>query len=87
MKCPTPIWIAETEKTSGTYVPCGRCYACLTTRRNVWTFRILQELKVAESARFVTLTYTDETVPYILQYGRQMVMELKKKIFKTSLSY
>lgn len=37
--------------------------ACLQKRRNEWAFRLKQELKIAESAYFVTLTYDDENLP------------------------
>lgn len=38
-------------------VPCGKCLACLSNRRNDWAFRLEQEYKVSKSAYFVTLTY------------------------------
>lgn len=44
-------------------VPCGRCGACKTTRRNEWTFRIKQEYKGATNALFCTFTYRDENIP------------------------
>lgn len=46
------------------YVPCGKCEACLTNRRSQWTFRLKQELKVAISSFFFTLTYDDFNLPY-----------------------
>lgn len=69
------------EKTSlamGDLVPCGRCPHCLSNRRKEWTFRINQELKVAESAHFLTLTYDDPAVP-INEHGNQT---LSKKDFQ-----
>lgn len=78
MKCLTPIWIEETSDVKGTYVPCGRCVNCLETKRSVWTFRLLMELRVAESAHFVTLTYDPLNVPYV-QNDDQLVMSLRKK--------
>jgi len=70
MECHSPIWIPkENLLEKGQYVPCGKCIYCLETKRSIWTFRILQELKVAETARFVTLTYEDEKLPYIAQWG------------------
>lgn len=79
MKCLTPIWIKETSDTYGTEVPCGRCYNCVQTKRSSWTLRILMELRVAESANFVTLTYSPETVPVIRQYSKQLVQTLVKE--------
>lgn len=79
MKCHRPIWINEISDSVGVEVPCGRCYACIQNRRSIWTARIMMECRVAESAYFVTLTYSDSYVPMILQYGIQRVMTLKKK--------
>ncbi len=44
-------------------VPCGKCYPCLQNRRNEWTFRLEQEMKVSTSAWFLTLTYEDNNLP------------------------
>ena len=46
-------------------VPCGKCANCLSNQRSDWTFRLNQELKNSSSAYFVTLTYSEENVPYI----------------------
>lgn len=45
-------------------VPCGRCPACLSRRRSSWSFRLREEVKVADSCYFITLTYNDEHLPY-----------------------
>ena len=68
MKCERPIWIKETSDMQGTEVPCGRCYSCIQTKRSVWTFRLLMELRVSESAYFITLTYNPKHVPYVSGY-------------------
>ena len=78
MKCLKPVWIKETSETHGTYVPCGRCSACVQTKRSIWTFRILQELKGSESAYFTTITYDNMNVPGLFS--------LKKKMFRILLS-
>lgn len=46
------------------YVPCGKCAACLSKRRMQWTYRLEQELKVSDSAYFITLTYEDSHLPW-----------------------
>lgn len=60
-RCISPLMIVR----SGTreVVPCGKCNFCLETKRSDWTFRILQEVKIAESAYFLTLTYDDVNIP------------------------
>lgn len=44
-------------------VPCGRCLACLSNKRNDWTFRLTEEYKASKSAVFVTLTYDRKHLP------------------------
>lgn len=65
--CLSPI-ILNTDKAKyhtehTTPVPCGKCVQCLSRRKNQWVFRLQQELKVAKSAAFITLTYEDEHLP------------------------
>lgn len=68
----------ETRDIKGTYVPCGHCYACIQTKRSVWTFRVMNELKDSFSARFVTLTYNDNHVPFV-QSGNKVLMTLRRE--------
>lgn len=63
MKCPTPIPIKREQGRETVPVPCGKCGACMQTRRDQWTFRIKQELKASLNAFFITLTYDDENLP------------------------
>lgn len=67
MGCWHPIEMkTETQKKfgfKGQIVPCGRCLGCLSKKRRDWCFRLLQELKSASSASFLTLTYEDESLP------------------------
>jgi hypothetical protein len=44
-------------------VPCGKCPACLSRRTSVWTFRLKQHAKNADTSHFVTLTYDTRFVP------------------------
>lgn len=45
-------------------VPCGKCPDCLHQRSEAWAFRLYQEMKISSSAKFLTLTYSDENLPY-----------------------
>lgn len=47
-------------------VPCGKCAACLTNRRNDWSLRLAIELDNSHGAHFITLTYNDENIPTIV---------------------
>jgi len=44
-------------------VPCGRCMPCRVNHAQEWSFRIEQEMELAHTAHFITLTYSDEDVP------------------------
>lgn len=71
MKCTNQLIIKNNE------IPCGGCKNCLENRRAVWTFRIIQELNVAETARFVTLTYDEENIPWITKEKNKITQSLK----------
>lgn len=45
-------------------VPCGRCEACLERLRLSWFVRLREEQFASKSAYFVTLTYSEEYVPF-----------------------
>lgn len=55
------------KKQSSEYhlVPCGKCIACLSRRRNEWTYRLTQENNHSDYSFFGTLTYSDENIPQI----------------------
>lgn len=57
------ICISPIKLTNGAVVPCGRCGQCHANRRNEWTFRLQQEVKVSDTAWFVTFTYDDSCLP------------------------
>lgn len=71
MACWRPIELkTETQKKTGlkgNIVPCGRCLGCLSKKRRDWSMRLSQELKIASSASFLTLTYDDENLPKTLK--------------------
>ncbi|WNK14863.1 MAG: replication initiator protein [Microvirus sp.] len=45
-------------------LPCGQCIGCRLDRSVDWVIRIMHERALHEYAWFVTLTYSDEFVPY-----------------------
>lgn len=57
-------------------VGCGKCYNCRYKRISGWSFRLQEELKVSNTAYFITLTYDTHHVP--ITTGRYP-MTLKKK--------
>lgn len=62
MQCYCPIKL--TDEKGSRVVPCGRCYACLSRRRDDWIVRLENELRVSENAWFITLTYDDRYLTY-----------------------
>lgn len=70
MKCVSPLTI--THNGIKNTVPCGKCLFCLENRRNDWTFRLLQELKVSKSASFITFTYDEENLPINANYQTEL---------------
>lgn len=54
--------------------PCGKCVRCINKKRTEWAFRMDQESKDHATAYFVTLTYTEENLPYLnLETGQYPV--------------
>lgn len=60
--CQTPFTIQHLIHGSMP-VPCGKCPNCISRRVSGWSFRLMQQEKVAETAHFVTLTYDNQHVP------------------------
>ena len=66
MQCPEPRTVSR-EIGPGDYekiqVPCGQCLICKESHRQEWTFRVQQEAREARNALFLTLTYSEDTIP------------------------
>lgn len=69
---------------SGDLVPCGRCGNCIKRRVAGWSFRLLQEFKVSNTAHFITLTYSDKHVP-ITRKGLLTLDKLDVQLFMKRL--
>lgn len=63
MQCYYPRFIHPNNDPKGIFVPCGKCLPCRINRRREWTQRLLHESYYAQSAYFITLTYSEENVP------------------------
>lgn len=61
-KCVSTVYLSEERE----HVPCGVCLFCLQNKRQDWQFRLEQEMKSAESAHFLTLTYNKENLPLMV---------------------
>lgn len=83
MKCVSPFYLVR----EGIWVPCGKCNFCVKQKRAAWAFRLYQELKAAESAAFLTFTYSDEHAVYdvgsrLPTFEKSHVQNLLKRIRK-----
>lgn len=83
MQCFEPISIPRPNgrgKADRITVPCGKCAACLTNRRNDWSRRLAFEHENSTSAYFVTLTYDDDNIVYGAYYGTLIKKHLQDYI-------
>lgn len=44
-------------------INCGKCLNCKKNRINGWSFRLMKETQISQSAHFVTLTYATQFIP------------------------
>lgn len=66
-------------------MPCGACNYCLGNKRGDWTLRVLNELKTASTAAFLTMTYDDKHVHYDEISGEQTLDKRDVQLFTKSL--
>lgn len=53
-------------------VPCGKCLECMKDRQNSWKIRLIEEYRDHRYVYFFTLTYNDDSVPFVL-YGDEKI--------------
>lgn len=84
MKCIKPIGIQD--KTTGgiLMVPCGRCISCRVQKSRMWGLRIYHEAMKHEKRCFVTLTYSDDKLPWCGSICRRHVQLFLKRLRKNS---
>lgn len=63
-------------------VPCSKCPKCRARRISSWSFRLMQEDKVSESAHFITLTYGNTHVPITNRGFMSLAKDDVQKFFK-----
>jgi len=72
-------------------VPCGHCYECAEQIQREWSLRISEESGHWRYNYFLTLTYSDENIPYVhlddITEVEQIREELNKLPLTRALSY
>lgn len=58
--------LSRDEVLDGVPFPCGQCLACRINKRRIWTLRLVLERFMHSSSAFITLTYSDDNLPYTL---------------------
>lgn len=61
-------------------VPCGKCVACLSRKRNEWTYRLTKEKEYSDYTYFATLTYDQQNIPIKIQDGIPYFVFNKKHV-------
>lgn len=83
MQCMSPINIKKHNAKNATerhLVPCSKCAACLSNRRNDWSMRLKHELELSTSAFFITLTYDNENLTWATNYATLVKSDLTNYI-------
>ncbi len=78
-RCLTPF--PKRNQITGEWMalPCGKCPNCMKRRTSGWSFRLIKEGEVSETALFITLTYDTKYVPLT----KNGFMTLKKRDIQT----
>lgn len=79
--CLSPI-VVKTKDSFGIdvnqSVPCGKCIECLKDSQNSWKIRLSEEARDHKYVYFFTLTYNDESVPFIYDDDGNKVLHFRK---------
>lgn len=90
MRCFKPIRLNQPDIYRGTsysYVPCGKCEACLSNKRREWLYRLRRENLMSTSGDFVTLTYDDDHLPRDGLLCKKHVQDFLKRFRKLIYPY
>ena len=65
-------------------LPCGRCIGCKLTRSYNWAIRCTHEAQLHQENSFITLTYSDEHLPWDGSLVKQHFQKFIKRLRKSS---
>lgn len=63
--CISPITMRHPVTGKVVTFPCGKCCDCISKYQNDWTFRLSREYNCWKHAFFITMTYSDNNLPYV----------------------
>lgn len=78
--CPIAIKINNVDGVRNIQVPCGKCFECLKTKQNDYMVRIYEEMMQVSKSCFLTLTYSNDTVPYLVRDGKKFLTVWKQDV-------
>lgn len=61
---PKDIPLVNDPRGTPTPIPCGQCIGCRLERSRQWAIRLMKESKLHDRNSFLTLTYSDDHLPY-----------------------
>jgi len=56
-QCLIPFVVTKKLSNEKVPVPCGKCPECMKRRISGWSFRLMQQERISNTAHFITLTY------------------------------
>lgn len=70
-------------------VPCGKCVACLSNKRKIWSYRLSYELRECIDSYFVTLTHDNDNLysPHLQKDLCQNFIKRLRKVVPFHLRY
>lgn len=85
LKCFSPINVVDRQTGEVLARPCGKCLPCLRRKQSEWIVRLKEQINRSDpsSCYFVTLTYSDEFVPVMVDkfHVHEDLMTLDKRDF------
>lgn len=82
-QCITPMYKRNIHTDQQQVIPCGKCPPCISRRTSGWSFRIMQEEKLATMpSLFITLTYSTTHVPISANGYKTLVKTDAQKFLK-----
>lgn len=69
------------------YVPvgCGKCIECMKKKAREWQIRLSEEIRTAENAKFITLTFKEEALVHLMYEAEIYIEGLPSKKAKNKI--